>query len=179
MKKVYLVRHCEAEGQASEAPLTANGLNQAQELAEFFSEVKVDRIVSSPYTRAVQSMRPLADKIGVQIEKQVRLAERVLSSGNLPDWQEKLTASFEDADLKYEGGESGREATERIVRVVEELFNSDEDHSIVVTHGNILSLLLKHFNPAFGFTEWQALSNPDVFVLIKDDEDVIFERLWS
>lgn len=30
VKKVYIVRHCEAEGQESEAPLTAIGHKQAQ-----------------------------------------------------------------------------------------------------------------------------------------------------
>ena len=179
MKKVYVIRHCEAEGQASDAPLTATGQKQAQELAKFFSEIKVERIVSSPYKRAVQSIGPLADKFGVQVEKDDLLAERVLSSHNLPDWMEKLTASFEDAELKYEGGESGREAMERIVGVVEEIFNSEHEHSIVVTHGNILSLLLRHFDDKFGFHNWQALSNPDVFELKKDGENVSFERLWS
>lgn len=127
----------------------------------------------------MQSIGPLADKIGIRIEKDDQLAERVLSSSNLPDWMEKLNASFEDAELKYEGGESSREAMERIVDVVEGIFKSKHGHSIVVTHGNILSLLLRHFNPAFGYHNWKALSNPDVFELKKDGENIEFERLWS
>lgn len=35
MKKVYIIRHCEAEGQPSEAQLTARGFKQALDVSEF------------------------------------------------------------------------------------------------------------------------------------------------
>jgi 2,3-bisphosphoglycerate-dependent phosphoglycerate mutase len=40
-KKIYIIRHCEAEGQSSESPLTENGLKQATELSEFFSQIRL------------------------------------------------------------------------------------------------------------------------------------------
>jgi broad specificity phosphatase PhoE len=33
----------------------------------------------------------------------------------------------------------------------------------VVTHGNLLTLLLRHFDGRSGFETWPALKNPDVF----------------
>ena len=44
MKKIYLIRHCEAEGQPAEATLTNNGFQQADQLAEFFRIFLIDRI---------------------------------------------------------------------------------------------------------------------------------------
>ena len=48
-----------------------------------------------------------------------QLTERVLSTKNISDWLEKLKTTFEDIELKFEGGESSQEAMKRIVEVVE------------------------------------------------------------
>lgn len=177
MKKVYLIRHCEAEGQPSEAPLTENGFKQANHLSDLFSEVPIDRIISSPYMRAVQSIEPLAKRINIEIETNEQLTERIVSTNNLPDWFDKLRATFDDLELKFEGGESSNEAMKRIVEVVENVFDSAPQNTIIVTHGNLLSLLLKHYNNNFGFEDWQRLRNPDVFFLKKENNRVTFERL--
>lgn len=177
MKKIYLIRHCEAEGQPAEAPLTDNGFQQANQLSEFFRDIPIDRIISSPYKRAVQTVEPLAKRINLEIEKNELLIERVLSSQNLSDWLEKLRATFDDLDVKFEGGESSREAKERIVTVIEEVLNSEELNTIIVTHGNLLSLLLNLYQHQFGFEDWRSLKNPDVFLLKIQDGTVTYERL--
>ncbi|GIN57641.1 phosphoglycerate mutase [Lederbergia ruris] len=179
MKKIYVVRHCKAEGQSPEAQLTDRGLKQALDLREFFSEIKIDRIISSPYKRAITSIRPLAKKLKIQIEIDTRLAERILSTQNYPDWFEKLKATFDDFELKFEGGESSLDATKRIVEVIESIFNSNHENTIIVTHGNLMSLLLKHFDKDFGFDDWKNLSNPDIYLLKYKNNKVTSERLWK
>lgn len=158
-KVIYLVRHCRASGQAPEAELTQEGEQQAQELAEFFEGKGILHIVSSPYRRALQSIRPAAKRLGLTVETDERLMERVLSTEDLPDWMEHLEQSFSDSDLKLPGGESGREAAERGMEVL----RGAKPHSVLVTHGNLMALLLSHFDPDFGFREWKALANPDVY----------------
>jgi broad specificity phosphatase PhoE len=177
MKKIYLIRHCEAEGQPAEAPLTDNGFKQANHLSKFFRDILIDRIISSPYTRAVQTVEPLAKRMTLEIEKNELLTERVLSNQNLSDWFEKLRNTFDDLELKFEGGESSNEAMNRIVTVVEGVLNDAVENTIIVTHGNLLSLLLKHYNHHFGFEDWRNLHNPDVFLLKKENNTVTYERL--
>ncbi|HWL27245.1 MAG TPA: histidine phosphatase family protein [Ureibacillus sp.] len=179
MKNIYLIRHCAATGQSPEAPLTEQGEGQALELAEFLSTVDVDRIISSPFKRAVDTILPLATKKSIEIETDSRLAERVLSTENLPDWFEKLKSTFDDLDLKLEGGESSREAMTRIVEVVDTVLNSEAENTILVSHGNLLSLLLKHYDNSFGFEEWRNMSNPDVYLLKYDGQEVTVNRLWK
>lgn len=175
MKKTfYLIRHCKASGQEPDAELTAEGRDQAERLAEFFNGIEVRHIISSPFTRAIQSIEPLADVRGLPIEIDDRLAERVLSAEDLPDWMEKLEQSFTDLDLKFEGGESANEAAERGAAVMAEA----EDGAILVTHGNLMGLLLKKFEKAYGFEEWKSLSNPDVFVLSIDGDAASVSRMW-
>jgi len=164
-KNIYIVRHCQAIGQPAESQLTEEGFKQADDLALFFSNIQVNRIISSHFLRAIQSIEPLSKERNISIEVDERLAERTLSSVDLPDWLDKLKATYDDLDLKYEGGESSREAMDRIVSVVEEAFESDAENIVIVTHGNIMSLLLKNYQDSFGFEEWKKLSNPDVFLL--------------
>ncbi|GHI00719.1 histidine phosphatase family protein [Neobacillus kokaensis] len=179
MKKVYVVRHCEAAGQASEAPLTDRGVRQAEELAAFFADVKIDRIISSPFLRAVQSIEPAAEQKSIEIESDHRLSERILSTRDLPDWLEKLKAAFDNLDLRFDGGESSREAMNRAVSVMGDIHQHGAEDTIIVTHGNLMSLLLKHYQPDFGFEQWKNLSNPDVYLLNIDDQEVSLERLWK
>jgi len=179
LKNIYLVRHCEAEGQSAEAQLTERGNHQALDLSAFFHSIQVDRIISSPYKRARQSIEPLALCLNLEIENDHRLTERVLSSENLPNWFEKLKATFTDMDLTFEGGESSRAAMKRIVAVTEEVFQSDAINTVIVTHGNIMSLLLKHYQKDVGFTDWCNLSNPDVFLLKYEKHKIICARIWG
>ncbi|MGD6780267.1 histidine phosphatase family protein [Sutcliffiella horikoshii] len=169
-KNIYIVRHCEAEGQPAESRLTEKGNEQAQELAGIFSNTPINRIVTSPFMRAIQSIEPLSKETNIKIEVDDRLAERTLSSIDLPDWMEKLEATYEDLDLKYEGGESSREAMDRIVQVVEEALETDAENTIIVTHGNIMSLLIRNYQTNFGFEDWKNLRNPDVYLLRRVDE---------
>lgn len=179
MKKIYVIRHCEAEGQPPESKLTDNGRKQALDLSELFSGLKIDRIISSPYKRAIGTIEPLAKRLNIEIELDRNLTERVLSTNNLPDWLEKLRTTFDNMELKFEGGESSQAATERIVEVAEDIFNSEKENTIIVTHGNLMSLLLKYYNNVFCFEDWKKLGNPDVFLLKKENNEVSFERVWK
>ncbi len=178
-KEIYLIRHCEAEGQPYEANLTERGLVQAKHLSDFFSKIKVDGIISSPFLRAIQSIEPTSNekKIGIVLDE--RLSERMLSTSDLPDWLEKLEATFEDLELKFDGGESSQEATDRAISVIDEIIKSDNHTTIVVTHGNLMSLILKQFNKEIGFENWKSLSNPDIYLLKFKNNEFDSERLWE
>lgn len=176
-KIIYVVRHCSAEGQAPHADLTAEGIFQAGELGNFFDEIKVDRIISSPFKRALSSARPIAERKKLRVEVDSRLAERVLSSHDLEGWLVKLEETFSDQDLKYEGGESSGEAMSRVCNVVDEL--GDGSRTVLVTHGNLMALLLKHYDMQFGFEGWQALTNPDVYRVWITDGGADVKRIWN
>ena len=106
---------------------------------------------------------PLARRLKLQVELDERLVERVLCGVFVIDWQRHLEASFRDLDLCLKGGESSRAAMCRIVSVVDEVQNHSAETTLLVTHGNLMVLLLKYFDDSVGFTEWQKLTNPDVY----------------
>jgi 2,3-bisphosphoglycerate-dependent phosphoglycerate mutase len=162
---LYLVRHCQATGQEPDAPLTELGQQQAIALAGWLSEVSIGRIISSPFARAYQSIVPLAERLRLTIEVDARLIERVLSPVPLENWRERLAETFIDLDLSCEGGESSRIAMMRGVSVVDRAMQQTTDPVVIVTHGNLMTLMLKHFNEQVGYAEWENLRNPDVYCI--------------
>jgi phosphohistidine phosphatase SixA/8-oxo-dGTP pyrophosphatase MutT (NUDIX family) len=79
---VYVVRHGKAgsragwEGPDEERPLTRRGRRQAHRLVERFQGLDVDRILSSPFVRCVQTVAPLGEARGLEVETIPELAER-------------------------------------------------------------------------------------------------------
>jgi 8-oxo-dGTP diphosphatase len=78
---VHLVRHAKAgsrrnwSGDDRQRPLSKPGSRQAAGLAELLAGAEITRIVSSPFTRCVQSVEPLADALGLAVDVSDALAE--------------------------------------------------------------------------------------------------------
>jgi len=78
---VLLVRHARAgsrkhwDGPDIERPLSKKGWRQAEGLVDMLTRYPVQRILSSPYVRCVQTVEPVAEKLRIQIEHRPELAE--------------------------------------------------------------------------------------------------------
>ena len=179
MQKIVLVRHATATGQDANAALTIEGQRQAHMLADLLLQFQIQRVISSPFVRATESVGPFCRRADLRLETDDRLAERVLSARNLPDWREHLRRSFDDLDYCLEDGESSRAAQARGTSAVRAALASGE-RCVLVTHGNLLALILRSIDATVGFDVWSRLSNPDAFVLHVDDEGPGgFRRVWT
>lgn len=178
MQQLVLVRHAAASGQEPHAALTPDGERQAHSLAALIAPYKVERVISSPWVRAVESARPFCIQAGLQLETDERLIERTLSTRALPDWQQHLRRSFDEPDYCFDDGESARTAQARGLAAVSAALET-RDRCVLVTHGNLLALILKSIDQGFGFDEWSRLSNPDVFLIRADGDRLMeFSRVW-
>jgi len=78
---VHLVRHAKAgsrrawSGDDALRPLSKRGRTQARALAKWLADEPVDRIVSSPFVRCVETVAPLSTRSGVELETADALAE--------------------------------------------------------------------------------------------------------
>lgn len=78
---LYLLRHATAgerskwQGHDENRSLTKKGWRQAEAIAADLADAGIERIVSSPYERCVQSVKPLSKLVGAPIETTPLLAE--------------------------------------------------------------------------------------------------------
>lgn len=78
---VYVVRHAKAgdreawKGDDRLRPLTKSGERQADALVEILKDRPIDRILSSPYVRCVQSVEPLGKARKLPVEPSAELEE--------------------------------------------------------------------------------------------------------
>lgn len=70
---------------------------QANTLATFLLEnqLQIDHIISSPFVRAIDSIRPYALQANLSIQEDERLAERILSDVSMDDWMQKLESTLQ------------------------------------------------------------------------------------
>ncbi|GIN13991.1 hypothetical protein J26TS2_38580 [Shouchella clausii] len=106
--------------------------------------------------------KPTAEKLALRVKQDKRLQERVLCGKPVDNWLELLESSFQDMDKQWQGGESSNQAKKRILAVVEEAAQTLEP-TVIVSHGNLISLLLHAVNPQFGFQQWKDMQCPEVF----------------
>jgi 2,3-bisphosphoglycerate-dependent phosphoglycerate mutase len=103
----------------------------------------------------------------------------VLSAEPLSHWREALRQTFTDLDLAWPGGESSRTAMARGRAVIDGLLAQPERTPIVVTHGNLMTLILRSFEASYDFHAWERLSNPDVYCLTVQADGVRVSRTWG
>jgi broad specificity phosphatase PhoE len=116
-------------GQRIEAPLSERGRREAQQLADRLAGVPIDRIVSSPLARTVETARVVAAGRSVAVETDDRLKE--LDYGA---WEgltvDEINTRFPGEFALYDadpashhvgGGESGADVADRLGHVVREL----------------------------------------------------------
>src|SRR5512144_1593032 len=107
--RLYFLRHGIADwpdwdpARDHERPLTKDGLRKIKEQAKALAELdmKIDAILSSPYTRAYQTADIVAGKLGLEVK-----TEPLLAPGFSPDKLAEIVTSFdEDQSLLLVGHE--------------------------------------------------------------------------
>ena len=88
--KVFVVRHAHAISRGSwdgdndlDRPLSARGRRQVAGLMKLLTEEPIRRVLSSPAVRCVDSVEPLAQKLGLTVKRRDELLEGVPPSDAL------------------------------------------------------------------------------------------------
>jgi len=182
MTCLYFVRHAHADWTPDEnRPLSAKGVKDAVQVAELLQEYPIRTIYTSPYRRAQQTVAPLAKRLELPLSIEPDLRERSLGSGPFEDFIQAVASVWQDPSFAHPGGESNETAQQRGVSTIQRLKTMHQGEDIVIsTHGNLMALVLQHYQPALDFEFWQALTMPDVYLLgFNASDQIMLERVWS
>jgi broad specificity phosphatase PhoE len=171
MSVFYLVRHAHADWTPDEdRPLSARGRQDAGGIADILAQHPIGAIYSSPYRRAIQTIAPLAARLGLPIQLEHDLRERQLGRVSGLAFFEAIEATWQDRSFAFPGGESNQVAQLRGLRVLDRLQAQAMAEPVVLsTHGNLMALILQHFDASVDFAFWRALTMPDIYVLCIDE----------
>jgi broad specificity phosphatase PhoE len=177
---LYLVRHAHSVyGPDEMRELSPSGHEAAGRVADLLAGRGMSRIVSSPYTRAIQTVRPLAERLGLSIEIDANLRERLLCTEVLDDFHGPLERVWQDFEFAYPGGESSAAAQARVRKAIERIVEYSAGHSVAVaSHGNALALFLRTLDPSVDFEFWMRMSTPDVYEVDVARPGWAYRRLW-
>lgn len=167
---IYLVRHAESDHAVRDAktrPLTEKGMKDAEKLTAFFEDIPVSRIFSSPYLRAVQTVKPLSDKRNLPIVTDDRVREWM---GGRPFpheiFENRMREMFEDESSTNGGAESLKALKKRTREFTMHLLTRFPGETIVIgTHALALTALSMNFDQKIGLDFLMSLLPVTPFVL--------------
>ncbi|KPG64829.1 histidine phosphatase family protein [Cutibacterium acnes] len=156
MSCIVIVRHGQStwnrqgriQGQTMGVRLTMRGRGQARQAARAVASLVPHGtpIVASDQKRAVQTARPIARVLGVQVMTDPRLREQGLGAmeGHTADELEPLPqpTGVHPADVRWAGGESLADVAERCHSLLDDLAARHLSATVLVTHGDTMRVLL-------------------------------------
>lgn len=160
---VYLIRHGQKQEIENNPPLTDFGKNQAEKTGNYFKNLSIRQIISSPLLRTIQTAQIISRINNLPFQSNPLLRER-LNWGDIPNqsftqflqtWQTmSLNRHYKPYNLN-----SAFETGNRLNQFIKNNLKSNQN-ILIVTHGGIISdflinnfeknTLLK-FNPDYDF----------------------------
>ncbi|MGM0845685.1 MAG: histidine phosphatase family protein [Bacillota bacterium] len=184
---IYMVRHGDSPKEGSERTrgLTKKGQSDVQRITDVLRTEGIQTVVSSPYTRSILTVEPIARHIGKEVIVIEDLKERVFSDGDKRVTDQELmpllNMSFKDPNFAAEGGESNADCQQRAVRVLQGLLSKYNGQKIVIgTHGAVMTLMMGFFDEQYDLEFLQSTTKPDIYRLEFNRERLVkVDRLWS
>lgn len=183
---IYMVRHGESpynEGNERTRGLTPKGKVDIEKVTEILIGEGIDMIISSPYSRAILSVEGLAERLKLDIKVFEDLRERHFSSYIIENAElmSSIGESFNDPSYTLPGGESNADCQKRAISILKSILQEHRGKKIAIgTHGLVMTLMMNHFDPAFGLEFLDQLKKPDIYKMQFEDlelEEVT--RMWN
>jgi 2,3-bisphosphoglycerate-dependent phosphoglycerate mutase len=181
MTTLFLVRHAHADWTPDEQrPLSERGRASAAALGELLARWPIGSIYSSPARRAVETITPLTRRLGLQPVIVADLRERELLVAPGMEFGTAVRATWQAPAVAGPQSESNDAAQARGLAVLRRIVEEQrQGHTVVATHGSLLTLMLHGLNPAFGFEFWRRLTFPDAYELRFQKAALVnVRRMW-
>ena len=190
MTTIYFVRHAQTDYSNPvdrERVLTPEGLRDRGKVRDFLLAQELDlehlHIYSSSFRRAVDTVLPFAEAVGLPVQVCEEFREWTLIA---PE-EEYFTASEKAwQDFRYRVGqcETLEEVQQRNLGKIQELLKQHPQETIVIgSHGTALSTVIHYFDPFFGYQEFLRILDIKPWIVRFDFQKTEFcaykEVFWN
>ena len=176
MTIVYFVRHAEPNYNNHDdlsRELSDKGLIDRKLVTEFLVDKEIDVVMSSPYKRAVDTVKEFADKAGMDVAIVEDFIERKIDSCWIKDFNSFCKQQWEDFDYKLIDGECLAEVQKRNINALEQILRDYREKTIVVgSHGTALSTIINYYDKTFDYTEYEKIKGLMPWVVKLSFEDM-------
>ena len=161
MTTIYFVRHAEPNYNNHDdmsRDLTDKGTADSKLVTRFLADKNVDIVFSSPYKRAIDTVRDFSEINGLEIHVENDFRERKIDSCWIDDFTAFCKAQWKDFDYKLSDGETLREVQTRNILALNRVLQEYKNKTIVIgTHGTALSTIINFYDKQFGYADFERI----------------------
>lgn len=163
MTNVYFVRHAQpnyANHDDETRELSQKGMEDRKLVTACLMDKGAAAVLSSPYKRAVDTVRPFADAAGLPVIPIPDFRERRVDSGWIEDFDGFCKRQWADFDYSLSDGETLRQTQIRNIAALEAVLESYKGKTVVIgSHGTAMSTVYHHYDPSFGYEGFRRIQN--------------------
>ena len=184
MTTVYFIRHAQSERFVRDdrtRPLTAEGMNDTKRITEVLEKAGIQHIISSPYTRTIQTVTDLSEKLGLEIETDEDFRERNAGQWHGENFLEFIRSQWEDFSYHILDGECLADVQKRNISALERWNKKYDGKTIAIaTHGTALSTIINYYYPDYNYESFMRILDYMPYVVkmeIDGDKSLSFEEI--
>ncbi|WP_010296242.1 histidine phosphatase family protein [Clostridium senegalense] len=180
MTKIYFVRHAKPDFKILDdltRPLTDEGLKDSESLCELFKNKDINKVYSSPYKRAIDTVLPVAQMLNLEINIVEDFRERRICNKWLDDFDSFAKNQWKDFNYKIEDGECLLEVQQRNINALKNILRENNSNNIIIgTHGTALSTIINYYDVTFKYEHFERIKNIMPWVVMLEFEGENFVK---
>ena len=136
-----------------------------------FKGKSINKIYSSPYKRAIDTIKELAQNFSIKIEVVDDFRERKISNIWIEDFNKFSKSQWENFEYKLNDGESLNEVQSRNIKALHKILNENSNQNIVIgTHGTALSTIINYYDKTFDYLSFTKIKDVMPFIVCMEFE---------
>jgi 2,3-bisphosphoglycerate-dependent phosphoglycerate mutase len=154
---IYFVRHGESElnaqriHQDSKAGLSNIGIKQANQIAELFSTIPIDKMISSPFERARQTANTISKKINLPIEfndlfvelkRPTEIELKHVDQPEVTNIKNIIWDNWNNPNFRHSDEETFFDFKNRANKALKFIQKLHVNQILIVTHGEFIRMLI-------------------------------------
>lgn len=193
MVNIYLIRHTESTGNVEKRltgrenyKITEKGKMQVEKLTKYLENIQFDAVYSSPSTRAIETVKKLAEKNKIEIQIVDELSEMYFGIYDGYKWEDvnKINHSISllhkqtNEIKKIPEQETSEQVADRMYNAIEKIAIIHKNKNILVSsHGVAIEAFLRKITkvPFVNQREEYSQKNTSINILNYEDNTKCFE----